>query len=584
MPAVTREYSVVYGGVAVGSVAAAGGGNTAYTMEDTNGDGTVPSWIVAGTQVNVYGCTNAANDGTYTVVSVAGLVVTLDNAAGVVEAGSPGLAGFPVAGLSNYLMTEKHRRGADYKTRRYEFDFLISDTVEATFIARCQSAERAFRVPRQRFRFYVNSVAHDDLNPAAAVGGNTGFWQEPSIEKVGDDADTGRSRLYHVRIEVQLPADLPGKSGRQDSTISLSVNQAKARVITITGRYTALGANNARAQYNASIDTYAAAVQAYIAAGDGSAYELVKEVALSDDEDKNLDFTREYEEVLYNQSSGVRNDASIVQGRYKYTRQQVAPGDSDSTARRLEPYSVEFECWVDKNQTQDLNTLWRNTVRPYLIQQATSIFSGGAAALTDVKADVDPSTNRIFGFLTMQVVAEGGGNLVQMTKTVRVQFNSGKILVPVWDGNVLAKHVYDGPAEFIRTRTDTKLLLGASHAGGPSGPNPAAGASFGGGVVAGQGRIQFNFANGFTQQVFGPNSGAAQTALVQAALSDGEEGDVGAAGAGGVTGWVLISDTVSVTPVIIGLDGYQLELSEVTREIMEAWAEAPQGASTDVAT
>jgi len=571
MAVVPREILIVYGSVAVGSVAAASGGNTEYTMEDTNGDGTVPSWIAAGTEINFYASTNSANDGTFTVVSVAGLVVTVNNPAGVLEAGSPGLAGFPVAGPSNFHMHDRHRKGADYRTRTYDFDVVISSTgadPENDFNVRTLSIERAFRSIRQRFRYVFDGSVRDDLNPAAASGGNTGFNQTSRIEKVGDDFDTGRSRKYHVTIEAQLPADHPGVSGRQDSTVDLRFEASRRRVVTLSGRYTALGANNSRAQYNTAIGTYVTAVLN----GLGGTYELVSEMAVADDQDKNLDFQRTYEEIIYSQSSSTFDHASIVQGRYTYSRQQLAPGDSDSTARRLEVLTVDFDASVDKDVTVDLESLWTGTVRPYLISQALSQFRAGAGALVDIQPNLDRSTNRISARLTLHVAAEGGGGLVQATQEVRVENNTGKILVPVWDGNVLAKHVYDGPARAIRTKRSTKLYLGSVGLGsnpGPNSPNVGLPGAFTGGIGVGA-QVQFVFANGFTTQIFGSNSGAAQTALVNAAINDIVSGQPT-----GLTGWVLMMAVITVRPIFLGLPGHQLELSEVEVEQTEEYVAAP---------
>jgi hypothetical protein len=579
MPVVVREISLTYGSVAVGSVAAAAGGNTAYTMEDTNGDGTVPSWILADGEIAFYVCSNAVNNGTFLVVSVAGLVVTVVNAAGIVEAASPGLAAIPVAGVSNYHMHDKHKKGNAYKTAVYDFNVRI-ETADGTaaaemtsFNAKCLSLERAFRVPRQRLRslFTVNSVVYtfDDRNPANASGGNTGFNAESSIEKTGDEYDTGRSRSYSVHIEIQLPADLPGQSGRQDSSVDLSFDASRIRTITISGRYTALGANAARAQYNASIATYAAAVQAAI----GGTYEIISEVATADDADKNLDFTQVYREIIYSQSAAGLNHAAIVAPRFVYSRQRVAPGDTGSDTRRLEVITVDFGCSVDKDVTTDLSTLYTGTIRPYLIAQAFSQFGSSSGALVDENYAPGPDGNTISVQMTFNMIPEAASNLVQHRRSVTTFYNTGKIIVPIWDGNAFSKHVYDGPADLVRTIKETKLLLGVqAGSGAAASVNNAAG-----GLLAGA-RITFNFANGFSQAAFGPNSGAAQTALVQAALSDGPPpGGGGGDGQPGPDGYIGLTDMVTVTPITIGLPGYQLDLTELERETVETYVETPSG-------
>lgn len=570
--AVTREILITYGALAVTSIAT---GTGAYTLTATP-----PGWIIAGGWITFFNCSNAANNGTFVITSVVGNVVTVVNAASVIEA-TGGLAAFPVAGPSNFSHHDKYKFKSSYKTRTYTFDIVfVGGSSYANFLIHCQQAEIAYRTPRQRFRVSFSGTVFEDLNPAAASGGNTGFNQDASIDKLGDEFDTSRSRGWRVMVESQLPADLAGQSGRQDSSVRVDFDAARRRTLTISGRYTAIGANNARAQYNANIATYETVVQAYVAASDGSVYELIREDATNDDADKNLDFTRVYEEIIYDQSSGTRDNSAIKQGRYAYSRQQIAPGDSDPGTRRLEIIDIDFECWIDKNVTTDLDGFWRSTLKTYLISEVRSKFALGQVALTDHQYRTDYSQNRIFGRAQIQATSSSSSNLVQTRYTTKVESHSGKVFRGTWDGNPLSFHTYDGKATILRTRTWTKLLLGSTGGGSGSPANGASmGGSFGGGVVGG-GSISFGFMNGFAIGSFGgPYNGATQTALVEAAISDGPPpgGEGQSANAGDLSGWVPISDTITTTPITIGLDGYQIDLSEVERVLVERYVEAPKG-------
>jgi hypothetical protein len=582
-PAVTREILLTYGSLAVSSI---GNGTGVYTLAAT-----APAWVVQGGQIAFFGCSNSANNGVFVISTVAGAVVTVVNPSSVTEA-SGGLAAFPVAGPSNFSHHDKYKFKSSYKTRTYTFDVVFTGaTSYANFLIYCTQAEAAFRTPRQRFRVSFSGTLFDDLNPAAASGGNTGFHQEPEIEKLGDDFDTSRSRGWRVTVAIQLPADLAGQSGRQDSSIRVDYDAARRRLITISGRYTALGVNNARAQYLASIGAYQSAIQSYVAGGDGSVYELIQEDATSDDIDKYLDFSRKYEELIYDQSGSGRDDAAIKIGRYNYTRQQIGPGDSEPATRRLEIITVEFECWIDKTVTTDLDGYWNSTIKGYLIAQAKSRFALGQMAIVDLQYKTEAATNRIFGHLGIQAQGSDSNNLIQSRYTTKIQINNGKVIIRVWDGNIWSGHVYKGPATKLRIKTMTMLSLGGGGGGdvGGGGSNPAAGAGGGGGGGS------FDFANGFSAPIFGSgNSGAAQTALVQAALSDGplpgEPGGPGAAPAG-QTGWIGLSSTVVTTPITIGVGGYQISMTESETETVEQYIEAPAaggggpaGGPTPVAT
>lgn len=573
-PAVTREILLTYGALAVSSVA---NGTGAYTLAATP-----PGWVLAGGVIAFFGCANAANNGVFTISSVVGNVVTTSNTSSVAE-GSGGKAAFPVAGPSNFHHHDKYKFKNAYKTRAYTFDIVLTGTTSyASFKVYCDQAQIAFRTPRQRFRVSFSGTVFEDMNPEASSGGNTGFNQDAEIEKLGDDFDTSRSRGWRVMLTIQLPADLAGQSGRQDSEVRVDYEPSRRRIITISGRYTAIGVNDATAQYQASIGAYASAIQSAVASGDGSTYELVEESFTHDDADKNCDFVRKYEEVIYDQVSGTRNDAGIVKGRYSYSRQQIAPGDSDPATVRLEIIECEFDCSIDKTVSTSLEDYWTSSLKGYLLAQARSRLQLGQVALTDHQYKTDPSLNRIMGRMTIQATSTGGSNLVQSRYSTRVETNNGKVLVGTWDGNALSYHVYDGKAKLLRNRRWTKLLLGSVSGGGNSGGSNGAtiGASFGGGIVGG-GSIRFNFLNGFSVGgIGGPQTGAQISALVEAAISDGPPpGGEEAAGAAAVdlSGWIPLGDVVTITPITIGLPGNQITLTEVERETFEQYVEPPTG-------
>jgi hypothetical protein len=76
----------------VQSVAAHVGGNTSYTLSNN------PGWIASGKNVTISNCSNSANNGTFLVGSVTGggpIVVTVNNAAGILESSSSGQMGPP---------------------------------------------------------------------------------------------------------------------------------------------------------------------------------------------------------------------------------------------------------------------------------------------------------------------------------------------------------------------------------------------------------------------------------------------------------------------------------------------------------
>lgn len=280
-PVVDRELLVTYGSVQVDNVEA---GNGVYNLASSQ----PKDWIVVGIKVAFYNCSNSANNGLHTVTGVSGTAITTDNTSSVVEASSPGLAAFPVGGTSDFELTGIHRKSKEYPILEVSIDCVFAGVADvATFDKYADAIETAFRVPDQRLRVVLDSTVIDDYNPSSESGGNTGFLQAPNISKPSDPRDTGRSRFYTISVSMEMPADKPGDDGRRVAQESVVYDSARARTVTFSGQYTALGANGALAQYSASHTSYCTG--RLVSYGGSAVYEIVAEEASPDKEDKLLD-------------------------------------------------------------------------------------------------------------------------------------------------------------------------------------------------------------------------------------------------------------------------------------------------------
>jgi len=478
MPNVTREWLITYGGLEIASVAS---GTGVYTM-----DAAPPAWVKVDTYIHFIECTNSANDGTYKVTAVSGNDITTDNSSSVSEAGSPGEGGFPIGGSSEFLLQDKIDLRDDYDARSVTCQVIVhsDSSVEATsereFVNRCASLEEAFRTPRQRLRVLHGSNVLFDLDPEAAAGKNTGFNQNPNATKA-DEFDSGRTRMYNVTIDCEVPADLTGQAGRRTSSIEISYEPNRVKTMTITGRYTALDANNARAQYTAAIAAYVTTVQTNIPAT--NVWEKQTETYNQvDDTDKNVDFTLVYKDIAYDQSLGGRDHASIIGHSLRIRRNRIAPGDfqnvpggstgsgganqpnnlfgfgssgsfiggfgragagGGNNVQRLVTLTVEYDAWIDSEETQDLRSLWTNTVRPWLVQNLKDTLEGGQVAITEETPDFDYADNRISCTMTLLGAKT---SVVEFEVIWTQQDEFGWVMNPVWTGNPYSKFAYRGPA------------------------------------------------------------------------------------------------------------------------------------------
>ena len=333
------------------------------------------------------------------------------------------------------------------------FPFVFRAATEALFDSGTASLETAFRTPRLRLRILQGSATLWDFDPTAG----TAFNHIPRIDKAGsDEFDSGRSRLYQVTIEFDLPAGVYGQDGRRNARVIVGFSPARRRTLTITGEWTAIGTTSARAQYEANSDVYEASIQTAL----GGTWERVSEERNEDEENKILIFRLESEELIFNQTSGTLDDPDIVKEDFRISVIRRRPGDSpgNQPVRRLREIRVTYDCWIDRENTTDLAGKYDSTIRPFLLEEAKRVAASRFAGVITEDRNFDGPDNRISAVIDLLV--DDGGILLEFRRTTDIQEQSGKVLVPIWTGDPLARYVYQGPSRFIRTITEVRRELG----------------------------------------------------------------------------------------------------------------------------
>lgn len=390
---------------------------------------------------------------------------------------SPGIV---LGGSTDRLIKGKWRLVPyTYDRAVVECQFLVTGASEAAFVAERQAVEAGLRKPRQRLRVKLGAVTHLDLDPAT----NTGFNARTELQDLGEDEDTGRSRLYSLRVEVELPADLTGQNGLREAELELGFSPALVRTLTVRGVYTALAGNGARAVYDAN-------VQAYVSSKitnelGGGTFELVRHNPTTDDTNKVCRFERVYQEVIRLQSTNALNDSEIVSPRLVINRAEIAPGDSESvtqtqtsgrtqsrkaeSATRPTEFDVSFECWIDKAVT-DLNGKWDAKIKPSLISFLQTYVSG-RLVITDLVPGFDLYENKITATLRAFAIR---AKLMSLEIETDDEIEEGHVVVPVWSGDPRAAYVFQGQATILRTITRTSRVEGKGSEPSLEIPKPSA--------------------------------------------------------------------------------------------------------------
>lgn len=370
--------------------------------------------------------------------------------------------GFIVGGSTDRLIQDKIRIERNYTGTNVTFNVILTNFVtEAAFAAACVAFEAAFRTPRGRLTINQGAAVLLDLNPTPGGSGNTGYNANPMCSKVAGPADTGRSREYEVSIAIETPADLTGQSGRRESTVEIRFTPSRRADVFIQGTYTALTANDAEDQYLASIDAFAMAVITGLGGTIGTDYELVEERYSFDDTDKNLQFSRIYEEIISNQSAALLDDPEIVRLQMSASLNRTGPGDTlligAGTPSRLVRVIMSVDANIDATLTLDLKSVWENKLRPHAIALGKQAGDVSVAAVVDTQPTFDFKENKISATLT--IVGVTGSGVIEARLSAEINDSSGIIMIPVWDGQLFSRHLFKGPGARVRTLTSIKRTV-----------------------------------------------------------------------------------------------------------------------------
>lgn len=336
-----------------------------------------------------------------------------------------------------------------------EADVIVIGTSESDFRTQCTNLETYFKTPRQKLVVKFGTAVHETFDSTDGI--NTGFNQVPSISKVGDEIDTGRSRRYRIAVATDLPADLyvnsagASTNARRNTTINLYTTDSGRRRCTITGSYTASGTSGlgAREQYNAQITTYITTITSSF----GGTWEtLFDPQVATDDMNKVCNFAVVLEELIFNQSQGTLDDPALRRQRMTITRAIDTSGDSlvfGIKPQKIQRVMFDYSVSVDKSVTQDLKSVWSGTIKPYLASLAASISDGSVFIESEVPT-FDFVENRIAARISFATMP---GSLLSARITTDESENTGITLVPVWDIDRLKKYSFSGPATITRTVT-----------------------------------------------------------------------------------------------------------------------------------
>ena len=464
------------------------------------------------------------------------------------------------------------------------YSVLVSGTTEALFAAGVDSFETAMTTRRQDFKVetLTTSGVVDQTLLTLSHTGNTGLNITAELSKPGGEADTILSRLYEVTVSGGLPTKA-ALSGLREFDYDVTFSPSRRASLLVRGSYTAVSSTQAKAQYLASI---AARVSSITTALTGT-WELVDETYTPDDTDQVVSFSRTYKELIFAESEGATNVASIVDQVLSIKSDRLG-SEGLRDERKLSTITATYSAGIDKSETTDLAELWTATIRPWVVKNVSDV-AGDRFAIVSQAVDYDKAENRISATLTAQ--ARNGGDTLAKTLSDSLEIDAGVVFAKTWPTGSPGRddptdaYVYQGPKTVRRTLTQTTTMLGVASPTKIKTTKKSGSASGGGGLRMGFGEISKGVDADFG--IFGigstsPGESSLDFSSGNASRKGGGGFTPGGGGGGGSStkGGILIKRTDTVENRSLGLEGEQIDLHD--RSIVEVYEFVNQISSAGV--
>lgn len=366
-----------------------------------------------------------------------------------------------IGGTSPYALHGPHIVEKDYDNFRLVFDAVITAASYSSLQDQAEALEDSFR----------ERLDHGDTL-TISLGGSTWTYTQGStildarahIVKSGNqETDRGFSRAYTIVIEGELPADNDG--GLRDVSVVVTYEAGRQRVVTMQGVYTATDAGDALDRYQSGFDAEATV---YLNAIDNSAtWELAEESTTLDRHrsgssvvPNTCQFTRQYVELLADQTDGTRDATNIRDHRVVFTTMATHTGDSRETIHRLRRVMASYDCAVDIEQTTDLQSVYDDEIRDHVLGLFETNYTPQVFAVEDERVGYDETSKRLSATLQLIYQTNLGENVVEIAQSVTYRENRNIDYTPLHDQDEFAAEADVGWSTLERIWTRTARVVG----------------------------------------------------------------------------------------------------------------------------
>ena len=372
--------------------------------------------------------------------------------------------GNAIGGTSDdYQIVGPYLLDKSYDNIRVVVDVVVVAADVAALQTLCETIEDNFR---KRLNDGDTLVIDLDGKSWTYTQGQTLLRARSSIAKSGNvDLDRGASRGYTITIEGELPADASGDAGLRDIEVLVDFEAGRQKIVTMRGTYTSTSAGDAKARYDADADTRCTA---YLNVIDNTAtFELVDETFTLDREGGAtpaahvIEFTRQFVELLANQTQSTLDDDQIKDHRVTFTNLNQYPGDARQDVQRLQRVIGSYDCAVNIDQTTNLASVYENKVKDHLRQLFQSNFQPAVFAVEEERVSYDETAKRISVSVQFIFQPNGGDDIIEMSESVAFRETRSIDYTPTHSEDEFAAFADVGFAVLERVFNRTVVALGS---------------------------------------------------------------------------------------------------------------------------
>ena len=356
-----------------------------------------------------------------------------------------------------YLLHGPYVIDKSFNSLRVVFDVVVTADSYSALQTAANNVETDFRKRDQ------NLVINLSGSTWTYTSGSTILNTSASLSKSGDsETDRGYSRAYTCVVEGELPADDGSPvTGLRDIDIQVDYESGRQKIVTMQGVYTATSSRTATANYEHSTGADGEASTFLSALDSGATFELVDEQFNRDRNNHTCTFTRQYVELLVNQTAGSLDDSKIRDHRVVFTDLSQHPGDSKESVYRTRRVAASYDCSVDIEETTDLQSAFTDLVKDHLISLFQTNFEPKVFCIEDQRVGYDETTKRLSVAIQFLYQRQEGEDIIEISQSLAFRETRNIDYTPVHNGGEFAAYADFGWAARERIATRTVTVVGS---------------------------------------------------------------------------------------------------------------------------